>query len=215
VAASQVLFVGTPSLFQFRYGDIRVFATQVLKVLSENAHDTTHLALTVHGPAFGLDEMECFESLVAGLLDGLLSGAFPMALSDIAVVEKDERRALRFDRELDRLVKSRKLKIDQHGVAEVQLKVGAPERIQSAGHASDAKPSLFVAMPFREEMRDHYDYGILTAAQKAGFLCERADYAQFTGDIFEWVKNRIRACKAVVADLSFSNPNVYLEVGYA
>ena len=64
-------------------------------------------------------------------------------------------------------------------------------------------------------MKDHYDYGISNAARKAGFLCERADYAHFTGDVFEWVKSRIDACKAVVADLSYANPNVYLEVGYA
>lgn len=70
-------------------------------------------------------------------------------------------------------------------------------------------------MPFRDDMRDHYDYGILTAAQRAGLLCERLDEAHFTGDILTRVKSRIDACKAVVADLSYANPNVYLEVGYA
>lgn len=70
-------------------------------------------------------------------------------------------------------------------------------------------------MPFREELLDVYDYGILAATQKAGFLCERADQEHFTGDILSWVKRRIDACAIVVVDLSFMNPNVYLEVGYA
>jgi hypothetical protein len=31
----------------------------------------------------------------------------------------------------------------------------------------------------------------------------------------EWVRSRIRTASLVVADLTDSNPNVYLEVGYA
>jgi hypothetical protein len=171
--------------------------------------------MTINGSGFGLDELECFESSVAGLLDSLVAGAFPPALSDIAICELDERRAARFDQELDHLIKSRILEIDPHGVLQVQFEAAAAERIRSVGYASDAKPLLFCAMPFREDMRDHFDYGIFNAAQAVGFLCERADYAHFTGDVFDWVKSRIDACKAVVADLSFANPNVYLEVGYA
>ena len=74
---------------------------------------------------------------------------------------------------------------------------------------------MFVAMPFRDDMRDQYEYGMLNAAEKAGFLCERADYATFVGDILQWVKSRIDAASVVVADLSHTNPNVFLELGYA
>ena len=70
-------------------------------------------------------------------------------------------------------------------------------------------------MPFAKEFDDRFHYGIHTAIRNAGYLCERADMATFTGDILMWVKERIASAELLVADLSGANPNVYLEVGYA
>src|ERR1051326_3548309 len=70
-------------------------------------------------------------------------------------------------------------------------------------------------MPFSDDLLDHYEYGIESAAKAMGFLCERADQAHFTGDILQRVKDTIMRSRVVIADLSFANPNVYLEVGYA
>ena len=53
------------------------------------------------------------------------------------------------------------------------------------------------------------------AVNAAGFLCERADLATFSGDIVAWIKQRIGTASLVIADLSGANANVYLEVGYA
>jgi hypothetical protein len=86
---------------------------------------------------------------------------------------------------------------------------------RTAGYASSAKPHVFVAMPFAQEMDDIFHYGIQGAVNSAGLLCERADLSAFTGDVMDWVKQRISSAKLVVADLSSANPNVYLEVGYA
>ena len=89
------------------------------------------------------------------------------------------------------------------------------EPLRTAGGPSQAKPHVFVAMPFAPEFDDHFHYGIQRAANSAGFLCERADLAVFTGDVIVWVKERIDSARLLVADLSTANPNVYLEVGYA
>ena len=70
-------------------------------------------------------------------------------------------------------------------------------------------------MPFAAEYADRFHYGISGAVHAAGFLCERADLAPFTGDVIAWVKERIDNAALVVADLTTANPNVYLEVGYA
>ena len=64
-------------------------------------------------------------------------------------------------------------------------------------------------------MEDVYHYGIQSAVNAAGLLCERADLSSFTGDVLEWVRSRIRSASLVVADLTDANPNVYLEVGFA
>jgi len=70
-------------------------------------------------------------------------------------------------------------------------------------------------MPFKDEMEDTWDYGIQPTVKSAGYICERADLSSFTGDVMEWVRRRIKTAEIVIADLTESNPNVYLEVGYA
>jgi hypothetical protein len=70
-------------------------------------------------------------------------------------------------------------------------------------------------MPFGEDFADVYHYGIQSAVHAAGLLCERVDAISFTGDIVERVKTSIESSELVVADLTGSNANVYLEVGYA
>jgi hypothetical protein len=69
-------------------------------------------------------------------------------------------------------------------------------------------------MPFKEEMEDTYHYGIQGVVRDAGFLCERADLSSFTGDVMQWVRDKIKTAKLVIADLTDGNANVYLEVGY-
>ena len=41
------------------------------------------------------------------------------------------------------------------------------------------------------------------------------DLAIFAGDVMEWIRHRIVTCDGVIALLNASNPNVYLELGYA
>lgn len=77
------------------------------------------------------------------------------------------------------------------------------------------KPHVFVAMPFAQEFDDVFHYAIQTSVNGAGYLCERADVSAFTGDVMERVKRRIKTAELVIADLTGSNPNVHLEVGYA
>jgi hypothetical protein len=77
------------------------------------------------------------------------------------------------------------------------------------------KPHLFIAMPFTKDMEDIFYYGIQRAVDANDYVCKRMDKEYFTGDIIEQIKNNIITSAAVIAELSNSNPNVYLEVGYA
>ena len=70
-------------------------------------------------------------------------------------------------------------------------------------------------MPYNDEMEDIYEFGIREPVNEAGCLCERCDHDIFTGDILDRIKERITTANVVVADMTGSNPNVYLEVGYA
>jgi hypothetical protein len=213
IAATRLLFVGVPRLREFGYREIRMFARKVLSALAGKAPETKHLALTVHGPGYGLDEAEAFEAEIAGLVDAIRSHDVPEALERITIVERNAGRAKRLQVLLAELL--------QNGFIEAAPAVAtgktedSVERLRAAGYASDTKAHVFVAMPFKEEMDDVYHYGIQSAVRASGFLCERADLSSFTGDVLEWVRTRIKSASLVVADLTDANPNVYLEVGFA
>ena len=212
VGASRVLFVGVGPLRQFGYGEIRRFGRKALEALAGEMPRAGHVALTIHGPGYGLDESEAFASEVAGLLDAIGSGDVPIALTTVTIVEQDAGRARRLKTLLDQLLPAGRPGSPSSASRPL---TEVPDRLRSVGYDSQSKPHVFVAMPFADEMDDVFHYGIQGAVNAAGFLCERADLSTFTGDVMEWVKTRISSAKLVVADLSDANPNVYLEVGYA
>jgi len=214
IAARTALFIGVGHLEDFSYAEIREFARKVLASLAGELPTTRHVALTLHGPGYGLDETEAFEAELAGLVDALTSGDYPASLDRISFVERNNGRAKRLQAVLERLVPSGLLPLERQrlaGSAESQSQA----TLRTAGYASAAKRHVFVAMPFAEEMNDLFHYGIQGAVNAAGMLCERADLSSFTGDVMDWVKRRIATSTLVIADLSTANPNVYLEVGYA
>jgi hypothetical protein len=214
VGAAKVMFLGVQPLNSFGYAEIREFGRKVLELLAAEAPEVAHLALTIHGPGYGLDEVEAFESELAGVIEAISAGVFPRDLEVVTFVEADAGRAKRLSAALRRLLPEGNLAVDGRGSLGA-LEVGAQSTLRSAGYSSASKPRAFVAMSFAPEMDDTFHYGIQGAANAAGLLCERADLATFTGDIMMWVKDRISTATLVVADLSSANPNVYLEVGYA
>ena len=210
IGATSALFVGVVRLNDFQYREIRDFARRVLSSLARSAPDARHVAVTMHGANYGLDEIEAFEAEVAGFLDAIGAGDFPEKLEKISVVEVSHGRVSRLRPVLDELYPN----ASAHS-ASVEVGEATIDRLRAAGYASEAKSHVFVAMPFRDGMEDVYHYGIQSAVREAGFLCERADLSSFVGDVMHWVQNRIRTASLVVADLTDANPNVYLEVGYA
>lgn len=214
ISATDILFVGTVPLRQFGYEEIRDFARRSLASLAGAAPDTTSLLVTLHGAGYGLDEAESFESEVAGFVDAVSSGDFPEGLRSIKVIERNSGRAKRLKASLDKLLPDNKIPFggsDSH----TRISDRSADILRSVGYNSASKPFVFVAMPFAEEMKDVFYYGIEKPIKNAGFLCERADKLSFTGDIMDRVKDRIEQATYVVADLTGASPNVYLEVGYA
>jgi hypothetical protein len=207
LGAPKVLFAGVVTLRTFGYEGIRGFAKLALTSLAETMPGASHVALTLHGADYGLDESEAFHSEVAGLIDAVESGDCPNGLRRLTIVELNAGRAHRLQQQLTTLMTAW---YGQHPRVASQL-----ERLRTAGAKSQTKAHVFVAMPFAPEFDDRFHYGIQRAVNSAGYLCERADLASFTGDVNAWVKERIDSASLLVADLSTANPNVYLEVGYA
>ena len=214
IAAEAVLFVGVVPLHEFGYQQIREFGRKVLVSLAGEVPQVTHLALTIHGPGYGLDEAEAFESELAGVVDAITTRDCPVNLTHVSFIERNPGRVERLREVLAELIPGGILSRD--GGEVLESLAGQPkETLRTAGYNSAAKPSIFVAMPFADSMDDVFHYGIQGAVKSAGFLCERADLTSFVGDVMGWVKQRICGATLVIADLTTANPNVYLEVGYA
>ena len=210
ISAENALFIGVVDLYEFGYREIREFARRVLSSLAGAASEVRHIAVTIHGAGYGLDEIESFEAEMAGFLDAIRSGDIPRSLKRITIIERNSGRVKRLLPILEELYSGTALY-----KTSTTTEKARDERLRAAGYASDAKAHVFVAMPFTSELDDTYHYGIQNAVRTAGFVCERADLATFVGDVMQWVQNRIRTSSLVIADLTDANPNVYLEVGYA
>ena len=211
---TSILLLDVEPLHQFGYAQIRAFASKAVRCLAKVAPATEHLALTLHGANYGLYEVEAFEAEVAGLIDAVVGREAPDSLSRILIVERDAKRARRLRESLRVLAPNGMIGADLPTHVQ-ELTDAAGERVRSAGYDSAGRPHVFVAMLFLENMEDTYHFGIHSAVRDAGFICERADTSSFTGDILEWLKDRIRTAEFVIADLTGANPNVYLEVGFA
>jgi hypothetical protein len=130
------------------------------------------------------------------------------------MVERNHNRAARLRALLAKLLPDGDLIVDAEGDLRPLPKQRA-EIVRAAGFEAAKKVHVFVAMPFNDDTEDVFEFGIKSAVNECGYLCERADLTAFVGDVNQWVKERIAAADLVIADLSDANPNVYLEVGYA
>ena len=214
VTAKAVLFIGVPELWQFDYAAIREFGTRALSDLS-GAAETRRVVLTVHGPNYGLDELESFRAELGGLLDAIAHGKYPLRLETIIIVERNAERAQRLKDVLDSALPSGTVAATGGEADMPSALFDVRQSLKDVGEGSRTKPHVFAAMPFAKEFDDRFHYGIQRAAESAGFLCERADLTSFVGDVLGWVRERIASAAFVVADLTTANPNVYLEVGYS
>jgi Restriction endonuclease len=75
--------------------------------------------------------------------------------------------------------------------------------------------SVFVLMPFLDELEDTYVYGIRGAAEKLGLKCSRADEIEHNHEIIKEVVDNIKRAKFVIAELTNRNANVFYELGWA
>lgn len=214
IGAAAVLFVGVAPLRAFGYQEIRAFSARALCIVAAEAPNAREVAMTLHGAGYGMDEIASFDAEIAGLLDAIGAGDVPRTLERISVLELVPGRAQRLQRRLDEtLDTTRSFAQGQSPVSE--LGAASAERLRVAGSGADQQEHAFVAMPFSDGFDDVFHYGIASAVRSSGLLCERVDQQFYTGDVLERIKRQISSARIVVADLSDSRPNVYLEVGYA
>jgi hypothetical protein len=182
-------------------------------VVSADVPNAKIILTTLHGAGYGLDESEAFMSLLFGFKDYFLNFT-ETAVEEIVFVELNSTRSGRL-KNLVRMVLPDGQLISAEGDGVAERRSTFANLYQSSQKPDRSKNSIFVAMPFANEMDDVYHYAISGAAHKCGFICERADMVHFTGEIIAWMRQRIEVADYVIADLTGANANVYLEIGYA
>lgn len=217
--APNTLLIGVPPLQQFLYPQIQDFATTALSILSREGPATAHVAMTIHGGGYGLDESESLRSTLRGCREALSRAAVPAGLTRISIVDRDPKRVQRLRDVLHTEVPGpleRPAETSPQAHAEGATAPAKGIEVRAGAVTSPpAKRHAFVAMPFSAQMEDVYYFGIQAPVHSVGLLCERIDHSVFTGSIMEALLQKIESAVVVIADLSGTNENVFLEVGYA
>jgi nucleoside 2-deoxyribosyltransferase len=113
---------------------------------------------------------------------------------------------------------------DSNGVSNSEFRVQGPTGSDPCASAEPLPQSspirVFVAMSFHEEEEPalvDYFQAMLRAAEKAHreFTLIRLDHVEGDYAIIDRIYKEIDAAHLVIADLTLSSPNVYLEIGYA
>jgi hypothetical protein len=232
--AKQVLYTSTDfdayGEYYINYTWLRKLGRRFLENLWEAGETVRHLAMTIHGPGLGLDEIESFRSLLLGLTDAYAANHFPPSLERVTFVDRNEKRVQRLREALQHFLSSETPPAAQFQAessashasmeesAEATALIAGPESFEPEFRkpaADETTPYVFVAMPFKDRYDDQFYLAIQPCVKEAGFLCERMDLEAFTGDIVDRMFGRIRTARLMIALLDGGNPNVYLEVGYA
>ncbi len=103
IPATRVLFVGVPPLIRFGYTEIENWAVQVLRFTERDFSAAEHIAITLHGPGYGLDEIEALHAEVRGIVSAVQAGQAPPNLSRVSVVERNPARVERLQAALAEL----------------------------------------------------------------------------------------------------------------
>jgi len=80
---------------------------------------------------------------------------------------------------------------------------------------SEKKNKVFVAMPFNDDYKDSYEYGVKLVLDQLGIEQFKADNEIQNKDVMCKICKEIQSCGIVIANISGLNPNVMLELGLA
>lgn len=75
--------------------------------------------------------------------------------------------------------------------------------------------SCFVVMPFRAELNFFYLYFKTHLEKQHGLIVDRGDTTILTKALLDKIEAQIQAADFIVGDVTYSNPNVFYELGFA
>jgi hypothetical protein len=64
----------------------------VIEIVSKEMSHAEHIALTIHGPGMGLDEVECLLAQFVGVQDAMLTKRTSNSIKRISIVDRNHER---------------------------------------------------------------------------------------------------------------------------
>ena len=173
------------------------------------------IATTIHAVGFGLARNEVFKAELFGFKRALeRAGPKSERVQEIVFVTGESYLPL-YDAILQALASASDAAfgVDQ-GAYFLKIGTASQAEAQFEKRIKDAR-YVFVAMPFKREFENVFDFGMRLPIERCGLLPVRLDREAYTGSISLEIKKRIRDSSLVIADVTDSNPNVLYELGYA
>ncbi len=99
-----VLFVGVPPLLEFGYPEIENWAHRAIAIVAEHYPGAVHVAMTLHGPGFGLDEIEALHAEIRGVLSAAREAAKSGRAIRVSIVERAAARVERLQSALSKII---------------------------------------------------------------------------------------------------------------
>jgi hypothetical protein len=214
IAAPSIILVGVGSGSGIQYGMIRLMIQKAVEELAQIQAAPSTLATMSHGVGFGLDHEEVLYAQLFGLKE-VLEANPSVKITTVLYNEIDNHAYRRIITYLEKLSLKPDSTVRKCG-SRYFMTLGRESAVAaSSAHRIQQAATVFLAMPFREEFENVYDFGLRAPLTEAGFLPIRLDRESFLGSITEEIKGRIRDASAVIADISEQNPNVLYELGFA
>lgn len=222
IPAENVLYIPTVGPRKFTYAEIRKFTEKAFKILADQPHPIKHVAMTIHGMGFGLDEHEALMAQIGGIIDFMQSDEHNLNIEQISIIERSQRRAKRLQTAvaqfLDEVPYAQRV-TDSEWAYDLTFVLEDVIDTPDAGH-KDIKPYALAILPNNAELDDIFFYGIQRPIHAMGLLCERIqptidiDERQ-PDDILDITLSRIGQARVVICDVSDISPMLYLFLGYA
>jgi len=215
-----VLYVSTPHPRQFKYTDLTAFIKRAFHILKEQTPHIQHIATTIHGVKFGMDEREAFITQLNATFDAFSVGDIPADLEEVNIIENDAGRVARLIDIANEFTSNWENIRTVDGESGVyQLTVGKTTSTTTMPIVSDAKPYILALMPPDDSYDDSFYYGIQRPTHACGLLCER-ESSEFTIETpldVENLQNRIEGARGVIIHLDNKplTPDFALQIGCA
>jgi len=183
-------------------------------ILGHNAQLNRYVLVQLGGwaSAYSLGELDSFGRFTAILKKGSLDNLVTKRRYDVEIIQRGQTVRL--------LVNS--VPVFEHVLAEPLP--GSQIGLQAYGECpvqfhdvkiSETIPRLFVAMQFSEPFESLFENVIRPVAEEECFEARKIDSIARPGIIFQDIQREISESKAVLAEISTPNNNVFYELGYS